>query len=140
MTGVRILVFHAIGLVLSVLLLSGCESTQQPGLGQKKRELLKTIEAQQAEIDELKCGVEASTSLLFAITSELEECRGKLPGAEKEKGNAKIAKKAKRSQLSTAKRKRRTERPSRTKTTKKKGGCPCRRKPSKSQQSKKPSG
>lgn len=138
MTGVRILVFHAIGLLLSMLLLSGCESTQQPGLGQKKRELLKTIEAQQAEIDELKCGVEASTSLLFAITSELEECRGKLPGAEKEKGNAKIAKRPKRSRLSTAKR--RTERLSRTKTTKRKGGCPCRRKPSKSQQSKKPSG
>lgn len=138
MTGVRILVCHAIGLVLSILLLSGCESTQQPGFGQQKRELLKTIEAQQAEIDELKRSVEATTSFLFAITSELEECRGKLPGAEKEKGNAKIAKKPKRSQLSTAKR--RTEGPSRTKTTKRKGGCPCRRKPSKLQQSKKPGG
>jgi len=121
-----------------MLLLSGCESTQQPGFGQEKRELLKTIEAQQAEIDELKCSVEASTSLLFAITSELEECRGKLPGAEKEKGNAKIAKKPERSQPSTAKR--RMGRPSRTKTTKRKGGCPCRRKPSKSQRSKKPGG
>jgi chromosome segregation ATPase len=138
MTGVRILVCHAIGLVLGMLLLSGCESTHQPGYGQEKGELLKTIEAQQAEIDELKRNVEATTSLLFEVTSSLEECRGKLPEAEKEKGSAKVAKKPKRSQLSTAKRRTRTS--SRTKTTKRKSGCPCRRKLSKSQQSKKANG
>jgi len=138
MTGVRILVCHAIGLVLGMLLLSGCESTQQPGFGQEKHQLLKTIEAQQAEIDELKRNVEATTGLLFEVASELEECRAKLPEAEKEKSSAKIAKKPKRSQLSTAKRRTRTS--SRTTTTKRKGGCPCRRKSSKSQRSKKPSG
>ena len=97
MTGFRILVFYAIVLLLSISLLSGCESTQQRSSGDGKQELLKKIEAQQAEIDELERRVEAATRLFFEVATELEKCRGGKPAAEKDKASTEIRKKTKSS-------------------------------------------
>ena len=57
-------VCHAIALVMSIVWLGGCQSSQQPGRPLGKRELLNTIKAQQAEIDELKHNLKATTALL----------------------------------------------------------------------------
>jgi hypothetical protein len=132
MTGFRILVFYAIVLLLSISL---CESTQQRSSGDGKQELLKKIEAQQAEIDELERRVEAATKLFLEVATELEKCRGGKPVAEKDKASTKISKKTKRSNPSTVKK--RTKTSSRRKATKRKAGCPCKRKKAKAQRSKK---
>lgn len=124
MKRVNAVVCQAVGLILSTLLLSGCALNQQARCEREMLELQKTMEAQQTKIDELKDNAEATTSILFEVTSELQKCQAQLPKAEKVKKSAKVSKTPpKPRQVSTAKRKTKT-----SSRTKRKGGCPCQRK------------
>lgn len=120
-------VCQAIGLAMSIVLLGGCESSQQTGCPQDKRELLNTIKAQQAEIDELKRNVEATTAFLFEVMEQLAEFKGLPQKAEAEKKqNPKIAKRPERKRVQRI-RTSAKPRPT-TSKTKRTGGCPCRQK------------
>ena len=81
----KILACQAIGLVLSAILLGGCESNRLAGCLQEKLELQKTIEAQQTEIDKLKAGEEFIIKLLLQTTAKLEESRGNIPETKEKK-------------------------------------------------------
>jgi hypothetical protein len=123
----KIVLGQAIGLAMSIVLLGGCESSQQTGRAQEKRELQKTVKAQQAEIDELKLNVEATTAFLFEVTEQLAECKGLSPKAEEQKKqNPKITKRPERKRVP---RTRTSAKPQpKTSKTKRTGGCPCRQK------------
>jgi len=131
MRRVKIVACGAMSLALSILLLGGCASNRQARRGQGMPELQKTIETQQTEIAELKRSVEATTSLLFEVAGQLEECQAQLPDSEKKKQSAEVTKKPTRRQVSRTKS--RTKTSSRTQKPIRKAGCrSCRQKRSKS--------
>lgn len=89
----KILFCQAIGLVLSIVLLSGCESSRQAGCQQEKLKLQQTIDAQQDEIDKLQLSQEGILKLLLETSGELDKCHKQLVKVEKEEKNAKKPKK-----------------------------------------------
>jgi len=72
----KIVLGQAIGLAMSIVLLGGCESSQQTGRAQEKRELQKTVKAQQAEIDELKLNVKLQPPSFLKSRSSLQNAKG----------------------------------------------------------------
>ena len=81
----KILACQAIGLVLSVILLGGCQSKQQASCLQEKLELQKTLEAKDTEINKLKANEEFILKLVLEYSGNLEECKDKLAEMEREK-------------------------------------------------------
>lgn len=73
MKGRAILAAQMIGVSLSVIMLGGCESSQQ-----------KKIEAQQDEIDKLRDEREEIVQVLIGYATDLEICQEKLVKVEKE--------------------------------------------------------
>lgn len=75
----------AVGLVLSLLALGGCDTSQQSNWQQEKLELQTTIEAKQSEINRLRYGNEQILKLILETTGELKKCQEQLKSLEKEK-------------------------------------------------------
>lgn len=127
---VKTAVYYAIGPVLCMFLLVGCGSNQQTTCQQEKQQLQETIKAQQEQIDDLTHRAKMTADVLFQVTTKLEERKGLRPKAEGEKKeNTKLTRKPARKRVPRT----RTSAKPRPKTskTKKKGGCPCKRKRSK---------
>jgi len=123
----KIVVCHAIGLVLCVLLLAGCQSNQQVDCQQEKQKLEETVKTQQAQINELQQNAEATREILFQVTTQLKECEGLHPKAEVEKKeDAKLTKRVEPKRVPRTRTN--PKPPPKTSTTKKKGGCPCKQK------------
>jgi len=123
MGNIRRLIFEAIALAVCAFLFGGCETSQQVHRRQEVQELKKTVETQQAKIDELQRQVETTTSMLFKVTGELEKCRGKSEITKEKKQNTKtITKRGKRTRVSEAMR-----RAVKEAKAKKKRGCACRK-------------
>jgi len=101
------LLFQTIGLVLSMLLLGGCESNQLAGCKQEKLQLQKTIEEQQAQIDQLQhssqLNEEAISHLIVEAFTELEKCKKQVARLKKQIRNAKKPKKLSPEQAEKAK-------------------------------------
>ena len=128
---VRNLVCYTVSVLVFALLLGGCETTQQPNVGEGRQALLKKIKTQQTEIDELERRVEAATNLLLGIGAELEKCKVKLHTAKKDNENTTVGNKAKSAENKSNKPtavKKRPKITSRSKPPKRKSGCPCKRK------------
>jgi hypothetical protein len=77
MKGTAIIVAQMIGVSLIVILVGGCESND-------KVELQKTIEAQQAEIDELQDSQEEVVRNFLEVSYELEACQKRVGKVEKD--------------------------------------------------------
>jgi len=121
----KTVVCQAIGLAMSIVLLGGCESSQQTGYLQEKRELQEKIKAQQGQIDDLNHSVKTTADHLFQVMTQLGECKALYVKAEgKKKEDTKLTRKPARKRVP---RTRTNPKPRpKTSTTKKKAGCPCK--------------
>ena len=126
----KMMVCQAIGLALCMLLLVGCQSSQQATCQREKQEMQEKIKAQQGQIDGLSRSVKTTADHLFQVMTQLEECKGLHPQAEGEKKeDTKLIRKPARKRVP---RTRTNPKPrSKTSKTRKKSGCPCKQRRSK---------
>ena len=84
----KILICRLIGLMITALLLSSCESNQLTACQQEKLELQKIMDDQQAEIDRLRFSQNALTQLLEQTSAKLRKCQDQLAKLKKQKTTA----------------------------------------------------
>ncbi|MHC4705543.1 MAG: hypothetical protein ACYS8I_00450 [Planctomycetota bacterium] len=124
------ILLYGVAVLLSISLLSGCSSNDYNLCLQEKESLQKTIEDQQGQLDVLKVQVDGNNTLIEKMSTQLQQChqqRVKLMQERAKAGGKKVATSKPKNPL----KKNNPSKPAKTKTTKKKGGCACRRKPRK---------
>lgn len=77
-----ILACRVIALVLSIVILGGCESSELKNCRQENLQLQKTIDEQKFTVENLELAREAALELLFDASEEVENCRDKLEKAK----------------------------------------------------------
>jgi len=73
---------RAIALVLSIVILGGCESNELTNCRQENLQLQKNIEDQKFTIENLELAREAALELLFAVSEDMENCQDALEKAK----------------------------------------------------------
>ncbi|MHC4259064.1 MAG: hypothetical protein ACYSTF_01435 [Planctomycetota bacterium] len=125
MNHVKTLLHLVAGLLLCMSLVSGCSSNQYDLCLQEREQLQQKVDAQQVQIDDLEGKVDETNTLVQKMSTQLQQCHERRVKLMRER-MTKTASKAGNPKR-VAKKNTKTS----SKTTKKKGGCPCRRKSSK---------
>ena len=73
---------RAIALVLSIVILGGCESNEQTSCRQENLQLQKTIDDQKFTIENLELARESALQLLFDASEDVENCQEELEKAK----------------------------------------------------------
>jgi TolA-binding protein len=104
-------------------LVGGCSSNQYDLCLQEREQLQQKVDAQQVQIDELEGKVDETSTLDQKMSTQLQQCNKERIKLRRARATKTVSKAGNPNPKRVPKKT--------SKTTKKKSGCPCRRKPKK---------